>query len=206
MATQWLWDQLENAKTIVTVGRSMGASDRDVTIALATAMQESSLKNLPGGDRDSAGLFQQRPSMGWGTYDQVTDPQYAARKFYTELFKVKNRDSMTIAQAAQTVQKSAYPDAYAKWEDEARKLAVIEYEGSGVDVSGMIPESVTTGLDNVNNAFSAITNPDMWKRIGVGALGVVLVIVGIVIILSTSEAVKKSASAVAGVVSKGVIK
>lgn len=115
-------EQKANARIIIEEGRKLGASDRDIQIALMTAMQESSLKNLSGGDRDSAGLFQQRPSQGWGTFAQVTDPRYAAQKFYKTLFGVKNRDSMSLTQAAQTVQRSAYPDAYAKWEGLARAL------------------------------------------------------------------------------------
>lgn len=94
-------------------------SERDIQIALMTAMQESSLRNLHGGDRDSQGLFQQRPSQGWGTVAQVTDPYYASKKFYSVLKGVKNRDSLTMGQAAQRVQRSKYPDAYDKWQGDA---------------------------------------------------------------------------------------
>jgi cell wall-associated NlpC family hydrolase len=107
-------DQLRNAALIYSIGRRMGMSNRDIQIALITAMQESSLRNLNYGDRDSLGLFQQRPSMGWGTPEQVTNPRYAATKFFTELKKVKGRENMAMTEAAQAVQRSAYPDAYAK--------------------------------------------------------------------------------------------
>jgi hypothetical protein len=115
-------EQKANARIIIEEGRKLGASDRDIQIALMTAMQESSLRNLTGGDRDSAGLFQQRPSCGWGTYAQVTDPRYAAQKFYRTLMGIGNRDSMSLTQAAQAVQRSAFPDAYAKWQDLAAGL------------------------------------------------------------------------------------
>ena len=94
----------------------MGASPRDIQIALMTAMQESNLENLNYGDRDSVALFQQRPSCGWGTVAQCTDPRYASQQFYKHLLANKSRDSMSLTQAAQAVQRSAYPDAYAKWE------------------------------------------------------------------------------------------
>lgn len=108
-------EQLKNAQIIYSVGRNMGMSTRDIQIALITAMQESSLRNLDYGDRDSLGLFQQRPSQGWGTPEQVTNPVYAARKFYSSLRALgERRYDMSMTEAAQAVQRSAYPDAYAK--------------------------------------------------------------------------------------------
>jgi TP901 family phage tail tape measure protein len=112
-------EQLTNASTIMNVGKGMGASQRDLVIALMTAMQESNLRNLNHGDRDSVGLFQQRTSQGWGSIEQIMDPQYSARKFFEALFKVKNRDSLAPTVAAQKVQRSAFPSAYAKWESMA---------------------------------------------------------------------------------------
>jgi LysM repeat protein len=115
-----------NAAVIVQVGRSLGVSDYGIVIALATAMQESSLRNLSWGDRDSVGLFQQRPSTGWGTVEELTDPARAAYLFfegrsgYTRgLLDISGWESMPLTQAAQRVQISAYPDAYAKWESSA---------------------------------------------------------------------------------------
>jgi hypothetical protein len=115
-------EQRQNAQIIINEGRQMGASNRDIQVALMTAMQESNLRNLPGGDRDSAGLFQQRPSCGWGSYSQVTNPQYAARTFFRHLMANPNRDSMSLTQEAQSVQRSAFPYAYAKWEGIAAAL------------------------------------------------------------------------------------
>jgi len=99
--------QLHNAMVIIHLGHRMGMSKRDIQIALMVALQESSLRNLAGGMDDSAGLFQQRPSMGWGTYQQVTDPQYATRKFFNTLKGVSGRNGMKMWEAAQAVQRSA---------------------------------------------------------------------------------------------------
>lgn len=115
-------EQLANAATIMSVGKSMGANSRDLMVAIMTAMQESSLRNLTGGDRDSLGLFQQRPSMGWGTREQILDPRYAAKKFFQQELKVKGRDKMPLTLVAQAVQRSGLPYAYAKWEDMARAI------------------------------------------------------------------------------------
>ncbi|RIJ58334.1 muramidase family protein [Clavibacter phaseoli] len=119
-----------NARVIVQVGRSAGVSDYGLVIALATAAQESTLRNLDWGDRDSIGLFQQRPSQGWGQPAQLNDPVYASRAFFggsvnpnpgatRGLLDIAGWKSMTVTQAAQAVQYSAYPDAYAKWEASA---------------------------------------------------------------------------------------
>ena len=116
-------EQIRNANIIASVGRSMGASNRDIVISLMTAMQESTLRNLNYGDRDSLGLFQQRPSQGWGTPAQVTNPEYASRKFFESLFRVQNRNSMPLTLAAQAVQRSAFPYAYANWQTMAEALA-----------------------------------------------------------------------------------
>ncbi|GGJ74288.1 hypothetical protein GCM10010123_00350 [Pilimelia anulata] len=116
-------NQMANAATIAAVGVRQGMPDRAVVVALATALQESKLKNLTGGDRDSVGLFQQRPSMGWGTPRQIRNPRYAARKFYQGLAKVRSWEKMRVTDAAQRVQRSAYPLAYEKWSDEASVLA-----------------------------------------------------------------------------------
>ncbi|MEV7597808.1 hypothetical protein AB0O91_10550 [Kitasatospora sp. NPDC089797] len=114
--------QAANAATIAAVARSRGLPDRATAISLATAMQESKLRNLAGGDRDSIGLFQQRPSMGWGTPDQIADPVYATNKFLDGLVKVPGYTRMPLTDAAQAVQKSGYPQAYAKHETKATLL------------------------------------------------------------------------------------
>ena len=96
---------------------------RAATIAIATAMQESKVRNVKFGDRDSLGLFQQRPSQGWGTAEQILDPEYSTNKFYDALEKIKGYASMDIAQAAQKVQRSAAGEAYAQHEAQARVTA-----------------------------------------------------------------------------------
>ncbi|MFF7476805.1 NlpC/P60 family protein [Streptomyces sp. NPDC008092] len=115
-------EQVPNAATIVATGLSLGVPTKGQIIALATAMQESRLRNLNYGDRDSLGLFQQRPSQGWGSAQQIRDPVYASEQFYQHLLKVDGWQQMTLTQAAQAVQKSALPDAYAQWENLATAL------------------------------------------------------------------------------------
>lgn len=115
--------QMANAATITAVGLRRDMPERAVVIALATAFQESKLENREDGDRDSLGLFQQRPSQGWGTPEQIQDPRYSAGKFYAALKKVKGWKKMRVTDAAQRVQRSAYPHAYEKWADESAVLA-----------------------------------------------------------------------------------
>jgi hypothetical protein len=116
-------EQAENASLIAAIGVRRGMPARAVSIALATAFQESKLRNLESGDRDSLGLFQQRPSMGWGTAAQIHDPYYAVNKFYDELEKVAGYQTMRITVAAQKVQRSGFPEAYAAHAADARALA-----------------------------------------------------------------------------------
>ena len=116
-------EQATNAAAIAAVAEQRGLPARAVTIALAAAYQESELYNLDYGDRDSLGLFQQRPSQGWGTAEQVMDPVYASNQFYDALLRVEGYRDLEIAVAAQQVQRSAYPDAYAEHEPAARALA-----------------------------------------------------------------------------------
>lgn len=111
-----------HAATIIAVGRAQNVPPRGWAVALATAIQESRLINLAGGDRDSLGLFQQRPSQGWGTPQQIQTPRYAAAKFYAGLLAVPDWELMPVTVAAQTVQRSAFPDAYAQWEGAANLL------------------------------------------------------------------------------------
>ncbi|MFD3536205.1 hypothetical protein [Streptomyces sp. NPDC058664] len=116
-------EQASNAATISAVGTTRGLPERAVTIALATALQESALRNIEHGDRDSLGLFQQRPSMGWGTPEQIMDPVYSAGKFYEGLEKVRGYSRLPLTVAAQKVQKSGFPQAYAKHEPDATLLS-----------------------------------------------------------------------------------
>ncbi|WP_229070814.1 glycoside hydrolase [Actinoplanes sp. DH11] len=120
----WDADQVANATTIVRVGAGKTIPQHGWVIAVATAIQESTLRNLPGGDRDSIGLFQQRPSQGWGTPTQLTDPAYQATTFYDTLLAVDGWQHLPLTDAAQAVQKSAYPQAYAKHTNTATQLVV----------------------------------------------------------------------------------
>jgi LysM repeat protein len=116
-----------NARIIIHVGRELGVPNYGIVIALAAAAQESHLRNIDFGDRDSIGLFQQRPSSGWGSASQIRDPRYAARAFFggpsstalntpAGLLDIPRWQHMSVSDAAQAVQRSAYPNAYAKWE------------------------------------------------------------------------------------------
>lgn len=145
-------EQADNAATIAAVGQQLGMPDHAVTIALATAMQESKLTNLSGGDRDSAGLFQQRPSQGWGTYAQVTDPVHASIEFYDHLRKVSGWEELSVADAAQEVQHSAAGDAYAQWEDEARAAAVAL---TGQSPAALTCHNLTIGAPQADLATTA---------------------------------------------------
>jgi hypothetical protein len=124
-------DQMANAATIAAIGVRRGLPAQAVQVALATALQESKLVNLPGGDRDSVGLFQQRPSQGWGQAQQLADPRFAAAAFYHALVAVPGWQTMAVGDAAQAVQRSAYPQAYLQWSDQAGILARALTEAAG---------------------------------------------------------------------------
>ncbi|MET8149114.1 hypothetical protein [Actinoplanes sp. NPDC005259] len=146
-------EQVGQVSTIVAVGARKGVPIRGWIIAVATAIQESDLRNLPGGADDSIGLFQQRPSQGWGTPAQLRDPTYATEKFYDKLATITGWQTMPLTEAAQAVQRSAYPDAYAKWENDATSLVQQQYTANGgadVDCS-----TTTLGM-----AEPAPRNPD----------------------------------------------
>ena len=116
-------EQAHFASIIAGVSVRRGLSPRAASIALATAYQETGIRNLTYGDRDSVGLFQQRPSQGWGTKQQLMDPIYAAGRFYDALVKIKNWETDDINNVAQKVQRSGYPEAYNDHEADARVLA-----------------------------------------------------------------------------------
>jgi hypothetical protein len=138
--------QMNDAQVIYDVSASLRLPQRAAVIAEATSMQESTLLDLPSGTSDSLGLFQQRPSMGWGTPAEIMQPAYAAAKFYAALVQVPGWQSLPLTVAAQAVQRSAYPDAYAKWEPLGDALAAtfsgqagncLTDNGGGVPVSGI---------------------------------------------------------------------
>jgi murein DD-endopeptidase MepM/ murein hydrolase activator NlpD len=118
--------QVRNAAIIISVGQDMKVPPRGWVVAVATALQESRLTNLPhlgsNNDHDSIGLFQQRPSQGWGTPEQLADPAYQSRRFFEKLLRIPNWESLPLTVAAQRVQVSAYPNAYAKHEQLSSRI------------------------------------------------------------------------------------
>ncbi|MFE9656181.1 hypothetical protein [Micromonospora sp. NPDC006431] len=119
-------EQTANAKAIIAATKKAGLPERAAVISIATSLQESKLENLghlgDANDHDSLGLFQQRPSSGWGTPEQITNPEYATLAFEKGLKQIDGWQDMPLTKAAQTVQVSAYPDAYAQWEQQAADL------------------------------------------------------------------------------------
>ncbi|MYZ38803.1 hypothetical protein [Streptomyces sp. MnatMP-M17] len=138
-------EQAANAATISAVGTTRGLPERAVTIALATALQESALRNLNHGDRDSLGLFQQRPSKGWGTAKQILDPVYSAGQFYDHLAKVPGYSRLPLTEAAQRVQRSGFPQAYAKHEPDAALLAAALTGRSAASLTCSAPDTAVAG-------------------------------------------------------------
>ncbi|MFG1939545.1 MULTISPECIES: hypothetical protein [Micromonospora] len=119
-------EQTANVKAIIAATKKAGMDERAAVVSIATALQESKLENLghlgDRNDHDSQGLFQQRPSSGWGTVEQITDPEYSTTAFLKGLKQVDGWQDMPLTKAAQTVQVSAYPDHYAQWEQQAADL------------------------------------------------------------------------------------
>ncbi|MBX7445314.1 MULTISPECIES: hypothetical protein [unclassified Arthrobacter] len=145
-------DQAVYAALITAVAVRRGLPPRAASIALATAMQESKLRNIGHGDQagpDSRGLFQQRPSQGWGTEAQIMDPYYAVNAFYDALVKIPGYETLDITDAAQQVQRSAHPQAYAQHEDLGRAFA------SGL--TGQTPEAVQCTLRSATAAGNTAT-------------------------------------------------
>ncbi len=147
-------DQAANAATIAAVALSRDLPARAVTIALATSMQESQLHNLSSGDRDSLGLFQQRPSQGWGSAQDILDPVYASNSFFDSLVKIHGYEKLPLTVAAQEVQHSGYPEAYAKHETDATQLAAAL---TGADPAAL---SCTTGADTPYSAGGRLGRAD----------------------------------------------
>lgn len=170
-------EQLTNAKTIAQVGARLHVPIRGLIVAEATALQESNLYNLNYGDRDSVGLFQQRPSAGWGSVAELTNPTISAEKFYEALLKIHGWQSMPLTKAAQAVQRSAFPRAYAKWETLASTLitrmvptavgtntASLAAINCGETVGAALPSNVVGEMLRV--ALEQQGNPYLWGGIG----------------------------------------
>jgi hypothetical protein len=169
-------EQMANAATIAAVGIRREMPERAIVVALATAFQESKLRNLPHGDRDSVGLFQQRPSMGWGTPQEILDPRYSAGKFYDALGKVRGWQQMEITVAAQRVQRSAHPTAYQQWADKSTVLATALFGQAtsavacalrnrpavrGAAAAAGLTESLSQDWGNLDEIISAAQHPGL---------------------------------------------
>jgi hypothetical protein len=150
------WDaaQTTDAALIVAVGTRLGVPPWGQVVAIATSIQESGLRNLPYGDRDSLGLFQQRPSQGWGTPAQILDPTYAASRFYQALLAVSGWQTLPLAAAADAVQHSARPSAYADHEVQATQLYA--RLAAGVLATGQ-PIPATVGITSLSNCTGGQT-------------------------------------------------
>jgi hypothetical protein len=161
-------EQAVNAATITAVGTARGMPERAVTIALATALQESALRNIRYGDRDSLGLFQQRPSQGWGTPDEIMEPAYAAGQFYDHLVKVDDYADLPLTVAAQEVQRSGYPDAYAKHEPDAELMAAALTGRSAATLtcSGRPAPDAQAGPDAVRAALTRDFGTEVLGKAG----------------------------------------
>ena len=159
--------QTRLATTITAIGTRRGLPNHAVTVALATALQESGLRNLEHGHLDSVGLFQQRPSQGWGTVEQILDPRHAATRFYAALEDVAGWERMPVTVAAQAVQRSAVPDGYAKHESQARVMAAA--------LTGEVPAGLTcdVGLPSPPSVQGEeLLRADIEYELGPGAVGV----------------------------------
>lgn len=165
-------EQAVNAATITAVGTARGLPERAVTIALATALQESALRNIKHGDRDSLGLFQQRPSQGWGTPKEIMDPTYSAGEFYDHLVKVPGYTRLPLTVAAQRVQRSGFPQAYAKHEPDAALLAAALTGQSAATLTceGRPAATRASGPDGVRAALVRDFGRDVLEPAG-AALG-----------------------------------
>lgn len=156
-----------NAALVAAVGERRNVSTFGSTIGVATAIQESGLRNLDYGDRDSLGLFQQRPSQGWGTIEEVTDPHYASLAFYWRLKKTEGWEDMRVTDAAQAVQRSGFPEAYedhaaegAAWAEAIRgdtAFAAIDCDLHAVEVPSSVKDfAARIQADYGKNRYSVV--------------------------------------------------
>ena len=155
-------EQAVNAAIIAGVSIKEGLAPRAASIALTTAYQESGIRNLDYGHADSIGLFQQRPSKGWGTVDQIMDPWYSTRSFYRAMERIKNWKTKDINDVAQAVQRSAYPEAYRKHVANARALAS--------SLTGETPASFTCVVNSPGAADPQAMASFLKKTLGAGTI------------------------------------
>ncbi|HEV3356832.1 MAG TPA: C40 family peptidase [Pseudonocardiaceae bacterium] len=156
---------------IISVGKQRNLPALAWQVAIQAGMQESGLHNDPGGDRDSAGVFQMRPSQGWGTYQQVTDPNYAVGKFYDVLGAVPNWQQQQPGADAQAVERSAFPLAYNKWQNMAAYLVqhvgqITDPTGCGPSAGNALPAPTQAASVAIAFALSQIGKPYVWGATG----------------------------------------
>ncbi|HEX9338651.1 MAG TPA: C40 family peptidase [Pseudonocardiaceae bacterium] len=171
MAARLQTDQQSTVSLIISVGKQRNLPALAWQVAIQAGMQESTLHNLPGGDRDSAGIFQMRPSQGWGTYAQVTDPTYAVNKFFDVLTAIPNWQSDRPGDAAQAVERSAFPLAYNKWESMAAFLVqhvgqVSDPTGCGAGTGNLLPAPTVAAATAIAFALSQLGKPYVWGATG----------------------------------------
>lgn len=209
-------EQRQNASTIISVGKRSGMSKKDITTAIAVALAESELVNVKFGDRDSQGLFQQRPSQGWGSVAQVTNPTYAATKFFDALKGVANRASMTEWAAGQAVQRSAFADGsnYRARMSVARDIVNKMYDGpdsaGDMDTVGDAESdgdgSMASGLKEISSGFKRLTEPEFWKRTGLIIMGIGICIALGFALLKQSKTYNDIGSGIMTAATRGVTK
>lgn len=161
--TTLTWEQSINTSIIVGESIRRGLPARAATIALVTAYQESGIRNLDYGDRDSVGLFQQRPSQGWGTVEQIMDPWYSAGQFYDHLVQVPGWETGVINDVAQAVQRSGHPELYGQHEPKGRAFASA--------LTGYSAAAVTC-IDRATDAVDPVALTDFIARVWGDAVGV----------------------------------
>lgn len=163
-------DQAQNAALIANIAVTRGLPDHAATVAIATAMQESRLTNLDYGDLDSLGLFQQRPSQGWGTAEQVSDMTYATNIFYDHLLQVPDWETIPVEDAAQEVQRSGYPDLYATWDAMAHAWAAGLTGEFGATISCALEPATSSDADGLIAALP-VAYPNVAATTSAAATG-----------------------------------
>lgn len=160
-------EQRGNVAMIISIGRGRELPPLAWQVAIQAGMTESGLRSLNYGDRDSLGIFQMRPSMGWGTPAQVTDPTYAINKFYDVLLKVPNWESQRPGESAQDVERSAFPERYHRWEPMAAHLLTMAGEiadptGCGQGVGALLPAPTVAAANAIQWALAQQGKPYQW--------------------------------------------
>lgn len=210
-------EQLRNAATIKEVGRRSGMSQRDIMTALMVGLAETQLVNLDHGHLDSIGVFQQRPSQGWGTPQQIMNVNYAASKFYEALKGIGGRASMSEWAAAQAVQRSGFPDGsnYRAQYTRAQELmgattgtgdmsTVSDTADTAGDSGGSMP-GIVGQLKTISDGFKRLFEPEFWKKTGLIVLGIGILCELGYFLISQTNLFKTGQKAALSAVTKGVV-